>query len=153
MEEWRQGEYVITTDRARVDLDVVHGFLVSSYWAAGIPREIVERAVGNSLNFSVWHEPAGGVAAQVGFARVITDYATFAYIGDVFVVEAHRGRGLSKWLMREVCAHPRLQGFRRTLLATRDAHGLYAREGFTPLAAPDRWMERWTPNVYAKAGG
>ena len=150
MDEWRQDGYLITTDPARVDLDAVHGFLARSYWAAGIPREVVERSVANSLNFSVWHEPAGGGGTLAGFARVITDYATFGYVGDVFVLEAHRGRGLSRWLMRVVVAHPRLQGFRRWSLLTRDAHRLYEQVGFTPLAAPDRWMERWTPNAYEK---
>ncbi len=152
MEEWRQGEYLLTTDPARVDLAVVHGFLATSYWASGIPLDVLARAVEHSLNFSLWHEPAGGAAAQVGFARVVTDYATFGYVADVFVLEAHRGRGLSKWLMREIVAHPRLQGFRRWSLLTRDAHRLYEQVGFTPIAAPDRWMERWAPNVYARAG-
>ena len=149
MPSWRRGEYVITTDPRRVDLDVVHGFLASCYWAAGIPRAVVKRSVENALNFSVWHEPKRGPRVQVGFARVITDFATFGYVGDVFVLEAHRGRGLSKWLLETIVAHPRLQGFRRWCLLTRDAHGLYARSGFTPLASPDRWMERWTPEVYA----
>jgi GNAT superfamily N-acetyltransferase len=147
--EWRQGEYVITTDPTRVDLDVVHGFLTTSYWAAGIPREVVKRSIEHALNFSVWHEPPDGAPAQVGFARVVTDFATFGYVGDVFVLGPHRGRGLSKWLMRVIVEHPDLQGFRRWCLLTRDAHGLYAGAGFKPLAAPDRWMERWTPNAYA----
>jgi GNAT superfamily N-acetyltransferase len=99
----------------------------------------------------VWHDRPGD-ARQVGFARVISDYATFAYVGDVFVLESHRGRGLSKWLMSVITGHPRLQGLRRWCLLTRDAHGLYAQSGFTPLSAPDRWMERWTPDVYAKRG-
>ena len=150
MSEWRQGEYVISTDPARVDLAVVHGFLERCYWAKGIPLEVVRRSIEHSLNFSVWHEPPPGAAPrQVGFARVITDHATFAYIGDVFVLEAHRGRGLSKWLMRTIVEHPGLQGFRLWVLLTRDAHGLYTQHGFEALANPERYMERRTPDAYA----
>lgn len=145
--EWHEGEYTLTTDRARVDLGVVHDTLTRSYWATGIPLEVVRRSIEHSLNFSLLRG-----AELVGFARVITDYATFAYVGDVFVLEPHRGRGLSKWMMREIVAHPELQGLRRWALLTRDAHGLYELAGFTPLAAPERWMERWTPNVYGAAG-
>ena len=151
--EWRHDDYLITTDSARVDLDVVHGFLAASYWAGGVPREVVARSIAHALPFSLWHEPAGGPAAQVGFTRVISDRATFAYVGDVFVLDAHRGRGLSKWMMQVVTAHPELQGLRRWCLLTRDAHGLYAQCGFTPLAAPDRWMEKWDPEVYRPKPG
>ena len=143
MTEWQRGEYTVTTDPARVDLAVVHGYLADSYWAKGIPLEVVRRAIANSLNFSIHHG-----ATQVGFARVITDYATFGYVGDVFVLEPHRGRGLSKWVMELIVAHPELQGFRRWVLLTRDAHGLYRQFGFTAIAAPDRYMERWTPEAY-----
>jgi GNAT superfamily N-acetyltransferase len=101
----------------------------------------------------VWHEPPGGPAAQVGFARVITDFATFGYLGDVYVLEAYRGRGLSRWLMEVITAHPDLQGFRRWVLLTRDAHGLYSKFGYTPLPAPDRYMERWTPDLYRRGKG
>ena len=146
--EWTRDEYRITTDPARVDVDALHAFLTRSYWATGIPRERVARSIEHSLNFSLWHEPAGG-SAQVGFARVITDFATFAYLGDVYVLEEHRGHGLSKWLMRVIVDHPELQGFRRWALLTRDAHDLYRQVGFTPLASPERWMERWAPNAYA----
>lgn len=148
--EWRQGEYLISDDPARVDLDVVHGFLHASYWAEGIPREVVKRSLEHSLNFSLWLEPrgAGAAARQIGFARVITDRATFAYLGDVFVLEEFRGRGLSKWLMRVVVEHPALQGLRRWTLLTRDAHGLYEQVGFTRVASPERYMERWDPDVY-----
>jgi GNAT superfamily N-acetyltransferase len=145
MTEWRRGEYLVTTDPARVDLAVVHGFLASSYWAMDIPLETVRRSIQHSLNFSVYDG-----AAQVGFARVITDYATFGYLGDVFVLESHRGRGLSKWMMELVVAHPDLQGFRRWVLLTRDAHGLYEKVGFKPIAAPERYMERWTPEAYRR---
>jgi GNAT superfamily N-acetyltransferase len=128
----------VTTDPARIDRDLVHGFLAASYWSKGIPREVFERSLANALCFSLYDG-----AAQVGFARVVTDRATFAYLADVFVLQAHRGRGLSKVIMEAVVAHPDLQGLRRWVLATRDAHGLYARYGFTPLAEPARFMERW----------
>jgi GNAT superfamily N-acetyltransferase len=147
MSEWRRGEYTITTDPARVDLAVVHGFLTTCYWAKGIPLELVRRSIEHSLAFSVYDGDR-----QVGFARVITDYATFAYLGDVFVLESHRGRGLSKWLMEVVVAHPQLQGFRRWVLLTRDAHGLYRQFGFAAVAAPERYMERWAPDIYQPGG-
>lgn len=133
----------IDTDKTRLDLDVVHGFLATSYWAKGIPRETVERSIEGSLCFGVYEG-----RRQVGFARVITDAATFAYLADVFILETHRGRGLSRRLMDAIVAHPSLQGLRRWLLATRDAHGLYARYGFKPLAAPDRMMELHNPGAY-----
>ena len=105
--------------------------------------EVVKRSLEHSLNFGIYHDEA-----LVGFGRVITDYATFGYVGDVFVLDAHRGRGLSKWLMECMVGHPDLQGFRRWVLLTRDAHGLYRQFGFTPIARPDRYMERWAPEVY-----
>jgi GNAT superfamily N-acetyltransferase len=135
--EWRREPYEISTDPARIDLDVVHGYLAGeSYWAPGIPREVVRRSIAHALPFGLY-APAG----QVGFARVVTDRATFAYLGDVFVLPAHRGRGLGVWLVSTVLAHPDLQGLRRWHLATRDAHGLYARFGFTacdPAVSMDR---------------
>ena len=137
--------FVISTDAARLDLDVIHGFLTTSYWAEGIPREIVARAIANSLCFGIYQG-----ARQVGFARVVSDYATFAYIADVFVVESHRGRGLSKALMAAVVSHPHLQGFRRWLLGTRDAHGLYRKFGFDAPPYPDRMMERADPDIYRR---
>jgi GNAT superfamily N-acetyltransferase len=136
-DEWRRGEYVISTDPARVDLDVTHAFLSErSYWAAGITREQLERAIANSLVFGIYRGDA-----QVGLARVVTDYAAFAYVADVFVLEEERGKGLSVWLMQTIVAHPHLQGLRRWMLGTRDAHGLYEKVGFRPVAAPERWME------------
>ncbi|MBK7976128.1 MAG: GNAT family N-acetyltransferase [Deltaproteobacteria bacterium] len=149
--ESRRDGYVIRTDPARLDLAVIHRFLAEdSYWAKGIPREVVERSVRESCCFGLFEETSG---AQVGFARVITDYATFGYLGDVFVLPPHRGRGLSKWLVAEVLAHPDLQGFRRWMLATRDAHGLYAGHGFTPVAEPAWLMQIHRPDVYASGGG
>jgi GNAT superfamily N-acetyltransferase len=141
--EWRRGEHVISTNRTWIDLGVVHGFLSTSYWAKNIPRETVARSIENSLCYGIYRGKR-----QVGFARVISDFATYAYIGDVFVIEVERGQGLSKWLMEVIVSTPELQGLRRWVLATRDAHGLYAQHGFKALASPDRWMERWNPEVY-----
>jgi GNAT superfamily N-acetyltransferase len=141
--EHRRDNYLITTDPARLDKDFIHGYLTRSYWSEGISREIVERGIANSLCFGVYESDE-----QVGFARVITDYATFAYLADVFVIESYQGRGLSKFLMECIVNDPRLQGFRRWILGTRDAHGLYAKYGFRPLARPDRFMEIHNPDVY-----
>jgi GNAT superfamily N-acetyltransferase len=135
----------VTTDPAKIDREVVYGFLSQSYWARGIPRDVCERALANSLCFSLFDGEE-----QVGFARVVTDRASFAYLADVFVLPTHRGRGLSKLLMETIVAHPDLQGLRRWVLVTADAHGLYARYGFTPLAKVDGYMERWDPEVYQR---
>jgi GNAT superfamily N-acetyltransferase len=137
--------YEITTDPSRLDLDALHAFLSTSYWSPGIPRATLERAVANSLCFAVLCE-----GRQVGFARCVTDRATFAYLADVYLLPEHRGQGLARQLMDAVMKHPDLQGLRRMLLATRDAHGLYAKYGFKPLAAPDRMMEVHRPDVYAR---
>lgn len=142
---WSRGEFQISTDPGRIDLSVVHGFLTNCYWAEGIPRETVQRSLQHSLCFGVYK----GVQ-QAGFARVITDRATFAYLADVFVLDDFRGRGLSKWLMQCIVAHPDLQGLRRWCLVTRDAHGLYRQFGFAPLPAPERWMELHDPEIYAR---
>jgi GNAT superfamily N-acetyltransferase len=144
-EEHRKDGFVISTDPERLVLDVVYGFLTGCYWAKGVPRDVVARSIENSLCFGIYAD-----GNQVGFARVISDYATYAYIGDVFVLEACRGRGLAKWLMECILRHPRLQGLRRWSLVTGDAHGLYSQFGFTPLQAPERWMEIQRPDVYAK---
>jgi GNAT superfamily N-acetyltransferase len=142
---WTKGEFQISTDPARIDLDTVHGFLTASYWARGIPRETVERSIKNSLCFGIYHGDR-----QVGFARVVTDRATFAYLGDVFVLPDYRGRALSKWMMECIMAHSDLQGLRRWMLATQDAHGLYRQYGFTELKAPQRWMEIHSSDVYKR---
>lgn len=139
-------DYDISTDTSRLDLDAIHAALAQSHWSPGIPRETVARAIANSLCFGVFHE-----GRQVGFARMITDRATFAYLADVYVAEAHRGKGVSRKLMGTIMAHPDLQGLRRMLLATRDAHGLYAKYGFTPLNTPARMMEKHAPDVYRPA--
>jgi GNAT superfamily N-acetyltransferase len=139
-------DYVITTDKRRLDVDVIHAYLTQSYWSPGIPRATVERAIANSICFGILRG-----TEQIGFARVVTDRATFAYLADVFIVEPHRGKGLAKALMRTIQAHEDLQGLRRFLLATRDAHGLYRQFGFTELGNPSRIMEIHNPNAYRAA--
>lgn len=129
--------YTISTDPHKMDVEAIYTYLARSYWAEGRTKATVEKSLRHSLNFGVFT----GTGAQVGFARVITDYATFAYLADVYILEEHRGKGLSKWLMQTIMAHPDLQGLRRWSLATRDAHGLYAQFGFTPLPKPEIWMQ------------
>jgi GNAT superfamily N-acetyltransferase len=159
--EHRRGEFVISTDPARLDLDVIHGFLTNCYWAKGIPREVVARSIEHSLCFGIYdvsdeksppsfrkERKKKGGATQVGFARVVSDLATVAYLGDVFVLESHRGQGLGKWLMECIMQHPAVQNLRRWILLTRDAHRLYAQSGFTPVKAPERYMELHRPDVY-----
>ncbi len=142
--EHHRGEFIVSTDRSRLDVDVIYGFLTNCYWAKGIPRDVVERSIEHSLCFGIYD----GSAGQVGFARVVSDFATVAYLGDVFVLESHRGRGLSKWMMECIVQHPALQGLRRWILLTQDAHGLYSQFGFTAVKAPDRYMELHRPDVY-----
>jgi len=139
-------EYTITTDKRRLDLNAIHAFLSQTYWSPGVPMAVVKRAIENSLTFGILQG-----SEQIGFARVVTDKATFAYLADVYVLEAHRGKGLSKRLLQEIQAHEELQGLRRFLLATKDAHGLYAQFGFKELANPSRMMEMWNPNAYNQA--
>src|SRR5215469_15997251 len=129
-------DYEIDDDPERVDLDVVHDFLAGSYWAEGVPRDVVARSLPNSLVLGLYHD-----GRQVGFTRVVTDRATFAWVADVFVLPGHRGRGLAHWMMETMLAHPDLAGLRRIMLATSDAHQVYADCGFTPLADPARYME------------
>jgi len=146
VEEFWRGEFLISTEPARLDLNVIYGFLTNCYWAKGIPREIVARSIEHSLCFGVYD----GSGAQVGFARVVSDFATVAYLGDVFILESHSGRGLSKWLMECMMRHSALQNLRRWILLTRDAHGLYAQFGFAPVSSPERYMELHRPDVYEK---
>ena len=138
--------YDISTVPARLDLRAVHAYLTRSYWSPGISFEIVERAARNSLCFGLYHH-----GAQVGYARVVTDHATFAYLCDVYVLEEHRGRGLGKWMMREVMTHPALTGARRVMLATRDAHGLYRQAGFVDVIRNTNLMEIVRPEIYRPA--
>jgi GNAT superfamily N-acetyltransferase len=142
MEDTKQ-EYYVSTDRGKLQIDVIHNFLKDSYWAKDIPIEKLKLSIENALCFGVYNGNK-----QVGFARVVTDYAVIGYIGDVFILEEERGKGLSKMLMQEIVRHPQLQGIRRIILATRDAHGLYSQFGFTPLVYPERWMERARPDAY-----
>jgi GNAT superfamily N-acetyltransferase len=144
--EWRRQDYLISTDRGKLDRTVIHRFLEGSYWAKGIPREIVDRCIENSLCFGLYDGDR-----QVGFARIISDLSTFAYLADVFVLESERRRGLGVWLIETIIGHPQLQGLRRWMLATADAHGLYRKFGFTALAKPERIMEMTDPDVYLRS--
>lgn len=144
-EEYRKGRYRISTDPALLDLDAIHAFLSTAYWSPGVPRETVERAIRNSLSFGLYDGDR-----QAGFARVVTDRATFAYLADVFVLPDYRSKGLGTWLVETVLAHPDLQGLRRWLLATQDAHELYRRHGFTELRWPERLMEILDVEVYTR---
>lgn len=144
--EAKRGDFLVSTNRDLLDVDMIHRYLsTESYWAKGIPREVVEKSIKHAICFGIYHEQQ-----QVGFARVVTDQATFAYLADVFVVEAYRGKGLSKWLMEIIHAHPDLQGLRRWLLGTRDAHGLYAQFGWTVFneEISKRFMQLHNPDVY-----
>jgi GNAT superfamily N-acetyltransferase len=144
--ERRRGSLLISTDPSRLDLDAICDFLARSYWAQDRPRESTEASLSSSLVFGVYDGKR-----QVGLARIVTDYATFAWLCDVFVDEAYRGQGIGKWLMATILDHPRLAGIRRILLATRDAHGLYRQFGFVDLNAPERWMERLVPYPESRA--
>ncbi|MCI0352307.1 MAG: GNAT family N-acetyltransferase [Acidobacteriales bacterium] len=144
--ERTEGEFTVSTDSKRVDLSLVHEFLTNCYWARGIPLDVVRRSIENSLCFGVYSR-----SKQVGFARVITDSATFAYLADVFILPKYRGHGLSKLLMRCIMEHPELQGLRRWSLATADAHGLYSQFGFKQVTKPEMWMEIHRPDVYSSA--
>ena len=144
---WVRDTFTVTSDPAKLDRTVIAEFLASSYWAKGIPAATVEKSLERSLCFTLLDGER-----QIGFARVISDQATIAYLGDVFVLPEYRGKGLAKWLIECVVSHPELQGLRRWILATRDAHGLYERFGFTPLKRPEIFMELHNPNVYGPRG-
>lgn len=146
--ETQHAGYLISDDPARLEVDAIHAYLTRSYWAEGIPRDVVARSVANSLCLGIYAPPAH--REQIGFVRVITDSATFAYLCDVYVLETHRGRGLSKAAMDLLMTHPRMQGLRRLQLVTQDAHGLYTRYGFKVVEQPERHMERRRPNPYKK---
>lgn len=142
--EITKDEFCISTDKSRLQREVIDRFLKEeSYWAETRSPEQTSAAIENSLCFGLYRDHE-----QIGFARVISDFATFAYIGDVFVLSEYRGRGLSKWLMATIVDYPELQGLRRWILATRDAHSLYSKFGFAPLRFPERWMEKSAPNAY-----
>lgn len=142
--QWKQDQFVIDTERSRLQLDVIHSFLSEeSYWANTRTLDQTRTAIKNSICFGVYDGER-----QIGFARVVSDRATFAYIGDVFILKEFRGQGLSKWLMETIVSYPDLQGLRRWILATRDAHGLYKQFDFNSLRFPDRWLERTSPDAY-----
>jgi GNAT superfamily N-acetyltransferase len=144
--EWIRGDCRISTDRASLDVDMIWSFLRESYWAAKIPRDIVERSIEGSLPFGLYRG-----SRQIGFARVISDMTTFAYLADVFIVDAFRGKGFGRWLIQVIMEHPDLATIRRWSLATRDAHGLYGKFGFTPLRDPSAFMERHRPDLYLES--
>ena len=144
-ESHNQNNYSISTDKSKLDISVIHGFLSTSYWSEDIPLDIVQKGISNSLCFGVYNENK-----QVGFARVISDYTSFAYLADVFIIEEERGKGLSKWLMECILKHQQLQGLRNFCLLTRDAHSLYAKYGFENLAKPENFMARKKDNFYKK---
>ena len=142
-QEWKRDQLLVTTDPARIDVDAIHAYLSRAYWCVGIPHETVENAVRHSLCFGLFDG-----AAQVGLARLVTDHATFAYLCDVYVLESHRGRGLGKWLIECVMAHPCMPGLRRIMLVTNDAHELYRGFGFVEATDPQKLMEIRRPNIY-----
>lgn len=143
----REGGLLVTDDPSRLDLRAAHRWLSTSYWALGIPFEVVQRAARHSLCMGVY-DLSGAGEPQIGFGRAITDRATYAYLSDIIVDPAHRGRGVGKLIMRAFTSHPDLQGLRRWMLLTRDAHTLYEPFGFAAMAHPERAMERWNPDVY-----
>ncbi|MBW8189690.1 GNAT family N-acetyltransferase [Neiella marina] len=147
--EWRCWPYHISTDKSQLQLDAIHHYLTGSYWAAGITKSLVKRTIQGSLCFGIYRT-TGTYIEQIGFARVITDGASFAYLADVYVLTPHRGSGLSKWLMHCVNQHPQLQGLRRFMLATRDAHGLYEQFGFSTVTDASTLMMRHQPNIYQR---
>jgi len=143
--EWIKDGYLVSTDKSKIDVETVHDFLSRSYWAENIPLDVVRKSIENSLCFGIYHQQR-----LIGFARAISDFATFAYLADVFILPEQRGKGLSKWLIGIVLEHPQLQGLRRFTLATRDAHSLYAQFGFSLFDKPGRWMQKHDPDVYKR---
>ncbi|MBI4356510.1 MAG: GNAT family N-acetyltransferase [Gammaproteobacteria bacterium] len=145
VQEWREGDYLVSTDLKKLDIACIHFELSHSYWAEKISRHLVEKSIQNSLCFGAYHAASGTL---VGFGRVVSDFATFAYLGDVFVLSEHRGRGISKFLMQCIMKHPELQGLRRFCLGTKDAHTLYQRFGFKVVKEPNNWMEINVEDIY-----
>ncbi|MES2797644.1 MAG: GNAT family N-acetyltransferase, partial [Bacteroidota bacterium] len=139
-----KGEFILSTEKAKMDLPIIHHYLANqSYWAQNIPIETVQLAIENSLNFGIFHNNK-----QIGYARIVSDFATVAYLGDVFILPTYRGLGLSKWMIENIMLHPNLQGLRRWILLTADAHDLYKKFGWSCIAIPERWMDKHNPNVY-----
>ncbi len=143
--EFKKDNYVISTDPVRLDIKTIHNYLTRSYWSKGIPFEIVKKTIENSFCFGVYDE-----TSQIGFARVISDFVTFGYLADVFILEEHQGKGLGIWLIECILNHPDLQGFRKWLLVTKDAHRLYEKFGFRNLAMPETYMEIAKPGIYSQ---
>jgi N-acetylglutamate synthase-like GNAT family acetyltransferase len=142
--EFKKSSYIISTDKRKLQIKIIHNFLVNAYWSKGIKIERVKKAIKGSLCFGVYHNKK-----QIGFARVITDYASFGYLADVFIIEEFRKRGLSKWLMKSIMNHSKLKDLKTWMLATKDAHGLYSQFGFEPLKEPQKFMRKQNPK-YAK---
>jgi GNAT superfamily N-acetyltransferase len=143
--ELKEKGFSVHTDKTKFDFEVIHGFLKHSYWAKDVPIEIIKKSIDNSLCFGVFHKEK-----QIGFARIVTDYTTFAYVADVFILEAFRKMGLSKLLMKTILEYPELKKLRRWMLATKDAHGLYSQFGFRPLKNPERFMEIHDPEFFKR---
>lgn len=139
-------EFSISNDKAKLDIDAIHEFLsTKAYWSLNIPKEKVQTAIQNSLCFGVYHNEK-----QIGFARVVSDFSAIAYLGDVFILEEYRGKGLSKWLIENIMKHPNLQGLRRWILLTADAHELYRKFGWTDIEDPTKWMNVHDKDVYKR---
>ena len=143
--------YRITENKDDMDIEAIHDYLSHSYWAKDIPKSVVSKAIDNSLCFAIIAIDISNNETQVGFARLITDSATFAYLADVYILEKHRGNGLSKQMMQQIIDHPQLQGLRRIMLATKDAHGLYEQYGFTAITDNKMFMQLCTPDIYTQA--
>ncbi|MCH2032328.1 MAG: GNAT family N-acetyltransferase [Tenacibaculum sp.] len=144
--ETHRDNYTISTDRNKLDIPTIHKFLSNETdWANGIPFNTLKTSIDNSLNFGIYHEKK-----QIGFARIISDFSTIAYLGDVYILQEYRGKGLSKWLMNEITEHPNLQGLRRWILLTNTAEWLYKKYGFTELPHPEFYMEKHNPNIYKR---
>lgn len=149
--QWEKGPFLVSTDPRRFEVGRIHAFLSASYWAEGIPIALVRKSIEHSLCFGLFAKD-GERSRQIGFARVISDYSTFAYLADVYVEEEWRGKGLSQWLMACILSHPELQGLRRFCLMTKDAHGLYRRFGFEVGKQPENFMEIRVPDIYRRRG-
>ncbi len=147
---WSKESFSISTDPAHLDLEKIHHFLYHSYWAQGIPLATVQKSISHSLSFGLYRTETANLRSQIGFARVVSDFATFAYLCDVYVEQSHRGLGLSRWLLECIMAHPELQGLRRFCLGTKDAQGLYAKFGFKVHPQPENWMEIKLSNIYLR---
>ncbi len=140
-----KGEYLLSTDKSKLDLKMIHEFLsTESHWAKNIPYERVKKSIENSLCFGLYHGEK-----QIGFARVISDYSTIAYLGDLFILKDHRGKGLSRWMLEVIMNHPDLTGLRRWILVTKDAHDVYQQYGWAMVARPENWMEIHDPEAYS----